>query len=97
MTTIDEKEICRQFKEAKDKSGMVLILSQLNDCSREEIVQVLEKNGFEDPRNSVKKKPKVQMPETVKNALIEKMEFIDWQIKELEKQYKEIATYIGNS
>lgn len=97
MAVIDEKEICRNFKEAKDKAGMILILSQLNDCSREEIIQVLEKNGFEDPRKNDKKKPKVQMPETVKNALVEKMEFIDRQIKELEKQYKEIATYIGNS
>lgn len=94
MTVIEEKNICRQFKEAKDKLGMILILSQLNDCKREDIVEILEKHGYEDPRKA-EKKQKPKMPESVRVALIEKMESIDSKIKELEKQYKEISAYLG--
>ncbi len=96
MATIDEKEICRQFKEAKDKAGMILILSQLNDCSREEIVQTLEKNGFEDPRKTQKKNQKQvnKIPDAVCKVLTERMELIEVQIKILENEYKEIADYI---
>ena len=95
MTVSEEKDICRQFKEAKDKSGMVLILSQLNDCSREDIVAILKKHGFEDPRKTDKRKTKSTMPDSARNALVERMETIDCMIKELEKEYKEIAAYIG--
>lgn len=96
MATIDEKEICRQFREAKDKAGMVLILSQLNDCSREVIVDVLEKNGFEDPRKTQKKKPKPinKIPDAVYKVLTDRMDFIEVQIKSLENEYQEIADYL---
>ena len=104
MTVNEEKEICREFKEAKDKAGMILILSQLKDCKREDIVTVLEKYGFEDPRKKNGKPPRPRMPAIVRTSLEEKMEKIDERIKELdpyvkeylelEKQYKEIAQYL---
>lgn len=96
MVVIDEKEVCRKFKEAKDKAGMVLILSQLNDCSREEIVQILEKNGYEDPRKEQKKKakPMNKIPDAVYKVLADRMDFIEVQIKSLEKEYQEIADYL---
>lgn len=108
MSENKEKEICREYRQSKDKAEKVDILAQLNDCSREEIVAVLEKNGFDIPpkkwtrKNKVPKEKKEDalntvknpMPESVKEALIEKMEFIDLQIKQLESQYIEIANYL---
>lgn len=42
---IDEGLICREYKSAADKNKQVGILAELNDCSKEVILEILSRNG----------------------------------------------------
>lgn len=44
-----ESEIVKEYNQAKYKNKKIGILSQLNTCSRAEIIQILERNGIEVP------------------------------------------------
>lgn len=44
-----ESEIVKEYNQAKYKNKKIGILSQLNTCSRAEIIRILEKNGIKVP------------------------------------------------
>lgn len=44
---MDEGEITRKYKEAKNKNMQVEILADLNACSKDYIIEILVKNGIE--------------------------------------------------
>lgn len=46
-----EGEIVREYQQARYKNKQIGILSQLNTCSRKDIIKILEKNGVEVPSN----------------------------------------------
>ena len=41
----DEGFICREYNTAADKNKQVRILAELNDCSKEVILEILSRNG----------------------------------------------------
>ena len=44
-----EGEIVREYQQARYKNKQIGILSQLNTCSRKDIIEILERNGVEIP------------------------------------------------
>lgn len=44
-----EEDICREYRQAKDKQVQIGILAEQNLCSREEIAAVLARGGEEVP------------------------------------------------
>lgn len=77
-----EREICQNYKEAKNKKEQIKILSDLNACSRFDIEDVLAKNGLIElepkipsimltPAPAVKPKIPDEVKEVLTNQLIE--------------------------
>ena len=108
MTANEEKEICREFKEAKDKAEQIDIIAQLRCIERGKVVEVLKKYGFDVPRKKWSRKskepetktenPEHQMPDVVRETIAEKMDKIDQKIKELEpikREYDELQSQYG--
>lgn len=93
------KEICRRYEEAADKAEIIQVLADMEVCTKQDIIELLESNGFIVPasrKRGRKKVPKMvngPIPDVVREALAEKMEKIDQRIKELEpvkKEYDEL-------
>ena len=113
-----ESEICREYKEAKDKRAQIRILAELNLCEKNEILNILLKNGYELPPERKKTEQKEEkavcigpreekaqeeapekpqnMPEAVMSTLYARMDELDEAIKKLEKEYREIAAFVGH-
>lgn len=91
-------DICREYREAKDKEKQIdIIADQLNGMTREDVIKVLVDCGemeppAEKPKRQPSKKPGAvpEMPEPVKDALFARMDEIDREIKPLEDQRKEL-------
>lgn len=87
--TMTEKEICREFNEAKNKGTQVGILADLNVCDKEQILRILILNGQDvtaaGPRKPGGDKDKVL---NLMYALLDEMEE---QIKATEKRYLNIV------
>jgi hypothetical protein len=84
-------EVCRKYDAAADKAEMIQVLADVNECTKQDIIELLETNGRVVPasrkRGPKKKAPKFvngPMPDVVREALAEKMDKIDQRIKELE-------------
>ena len=97
-------EICRDYRQAKDKKGQIKILADLNCTTKEEIIKVLMDCGekVELPKTKSKKQQKQDIPESVFNAITDRMEMLNISMKALEEkldplkaEYKELALYIG--
>ena len=94
------KEICRKYEESADKEKMIQVLADMEVCTNQDIVELLENNGFVVPasrkRGPKKKAPKLvngPMPDVIREALAEKLDKIEQRIKELEpfkKEYDEL-------
>lgn len=73
-----EREICRSYREAKKQNMQLQILAELNGVSRVRIIGILLRNG-----------------ETVSSSVIKqlykRLETLEAQISEREKEYLEIA------
>lgn len=112
-----ESEICREYREAKDKRAQIRILADLNVCEKNQIMKVLLSNGYalpperkrtdqrEDEGYIVPGEEKAKdeppggpqsMPESVMIALYARMDELDAAIAVLEKEYKEIAAFVGH-
>lgn len=73
-----DREICSIYRWAKNKSEQLQILADLN-CVREiEIIRVLVRNGEKLPLKELKK-------------LYKRMDILNAQISEREKEYREIV------
>lgn len=107
-----ENEIVRNYREAKNKREQVTILADLNRCEKEEIVDILLKNGVDQKELPRKRKPRKKPEEekkvhcetdTVASILAQRVMEIDKVLKEryeevgtLEREKADIITYINN-
>lgn len=103
-------EVCRKYDAAADKAEMIQVLADMNECTKQDIIELLESNGRVVPasrKRGRKKTPKLvngPIPDVVREALAEKMDKLDQQIKELEpvkneydrlvEQYELLAQYL---
>ena len=42
-----EEEICTSYRDARDQFKQIKILSELNVCDKEQIIDILEKHGYD--------------------------------------------------
>lgn len=91
-------EIKKNYYEAKNKKRQIVILADLNCCSKEEIEKILgveKKRESKTSRNDLATEQKKEVSiENVKNKLFSRMDELDRQIKELENEYREIVVAI---
>ena len=105
-----EEEVCREYRQAKNPSHHITVLSELNLCKRSDIMDILVKHGLmEKPKETehkksttkkpIKTQPKAEVkttefPPEVCAALEGAMSEIEKRIKELEERYKVIAGFL---
>ena len=85
-------EICKKYNESNNKREMIKVLADMESCTKEDIIELLEYNGCEIVRETRGRKAKSSaveqvkepMPDVIREALAEKMDKIDQRIKELE-------------
>lgn len=87
-------EICRRYREAKDRPGQVQILAELNRASRAEIIRILL-DGHEDVRVSVGNRAWAQVGKMThaqyKGALQRRLDALDAKIERLREERKELS------
>ena len=66
------------YRDARNRNTQLQILAELNDVSRNEIIRILVKNGE-------------KLPSRVINQLYKRLDVLEAQISEREKEYKEIV------
>lgn len=101
-------EICRNYREAKNKPEQIKILADMNCISVGDIKKILADGGEqveEPPKTNRGKKPEKNkpavMPDVILDILANELDALDMQIKLLQNQldplvdrYSEIATFI---
>ena len=80
-----EREICLSYREAKNRDTQLQVLAELNSMSRVRIIGILVKNG-EKVSDKVTK-----LPSRVINQLYKRLDVLDAQISEREREYREIV------
>ena len=75
------KQIIDMYQHSKHPGRQVKILAELNDCSEEEILEILGLKEIEKPTEITKEDP-------LESWLHKKMDETDKKIKELENLYK---------
>lgn len=73
-----EREICLSYREAKKRNTQLQVLAELNGTSRERIIGILIKNGE-------------KVSNKVTNQLYKRLDVLDAQISEREREYREIV------
>ena len=73
-----EREIRLMYREARNKNTQLQILAELNGVSRNEIIRILVKNGE-------------KLPDRVINQLYKRLDVLEAQISEREREYREIV------
>lgn len=73
-----DREICSSYRGAKHKAQQIQILAELNAVDSLEIIKVLVRGGEELPRGTV-------------NKLYKRLDTLEIQIREREREYKAIA------
>ena len=66
------------YRDARNRNTQLQILAELNDVSRNEIIRILIKNGE-------------KLPSRVINQLYKRLDVLEAQISEREKEYREIV------
>lgn len=85
-----ENEIVRNYREAKNKREQVTILADLNRCEKEEIVEILLKNGVDQRELPRKRKPRKKPEESSKHSAVDTVASVLAQrIKEIDKELQE--------
>lgn len=72
-----EREICIMYREAKNQNAQIQILADLSSVNRLEIIKILVRNGEKLPSRAI-------------NQLYKRLDALDAQISEREKEYREI-------
>jgi transposase len=75
---VTEHEICYLYREARNKVTQLQVLAELNDTDRNKIIEILVKNGEE-------------IPDRVIRQLYRRLDALDAQISEREKEYRGIV------
>lgn len=73
-----EREICLSYREAKNRDTQLQVLAELNSMSRVRIIGILVKNGE-------------KVSDKVTNQLYKRLDVLDAQISEREREYREIV------
>lgn len=73
-----EREICIMYREARNQNKQLQILAELNGVSRNEIIRILVKNGEKLPYRAI-------------SQLYKRLDILDAEISEREKEYREIV------
>lgn len=73
-----EREICLSYREAKNRNTQLQVLAELNGTSRVRIIGILLKNGE-------------KLPDRVISQLYKRLDVLDAQISEREREYREIV------
>lgn len=71
-------EICHSYRNARNKAQQIQILAELNAVDSLEIIKVLVHN-------------KEELPDSTVNKLFKRLDELDEQIAEREREYKAIA------
>ena len=96
------EEICKEYREAKNKKRQITILADQNLCKRADIIKILIEAG-EDmgcmklKEDENKKEPQASsIPQAILDALYEKLDAIDQEIIAKEREYKQIVAFLQN-
>lgn len=95
-------EIVTSYKQAKDKKKQITILSQLNLCTTDEIIEILKANGVDGRSLPRTKKDKSATIPRVKNATSEEKskniskDNVFEYIKHLKERRSQLMMEIGN-
>ena len=73
-----ECEICIMYRGAKNQNAQIQILVDLSSMSRIEIIKILVRNGEKLPSRAI-------------NQLYKRLDALEAQISEREKEYREIV------
>lgn len=79
-----EHEICYMYRKARNQVTQLQVLAELNDTGRYEIIRILVKNGE-------------QLPDRVIKQLYRRLDSLDAQIFEREKEYQDIVCALNGS
>lgn len=77
-----EREICTMYREAKNRNAQLQIMAELNNVSRNEIIMILVRNGE-------------KLSSRVIEQLFRRLDTLDAQIHEREKEYREIVKVLS--
>lgn len=77
-----ESEICSSYRRAKNQNEQIKILTELTCKSRLEIIAILMRNGE-------------NLPSRVINQLYKRLDALENQISEREKEYREIVQVLN--
>lgn len=97
---MNSEQICREYREAKNKKQQITILADQNLCTRSEIIKILIEAGEDmecmKPKKSEKEAvvPVKALPDAILAALYEKMDLLDKEIIAKEEEYKQIVNFI---
>lgn len=98
---MDQGEIVRSYREAKNKEKQIQILADLNGSSPEQIRQILIAAGEPAEKKRPGPKPKEirqmvvkPMPDCVKKAITERMIRLTEEIDRATAELKELDTYV---
>ena len=69
MRHMSDNEIVRTYNEARNKKAQIKILSDLNLCSYNDIVDILNKYGIKEEKKRMRKNEDVHMNSKSKGAL----------------------------
>ena len=75
---VTEREICIMYRGTRNQNQQLQILAELNNVSRNEIIRILVKNGEKLPSRAI-------------NQLYKRLDILDAEIFEREKEYREIV------
>ena len=78
---MDEGEIVREFKAAANKSEQIKILADLNECSKRQIVEILQKNGFPIKIRQHRPKTEEEREMQATRLMIRHLEKLDTEIR----------------
>lgn len=82
MAYMSEREICRDYRNAKDRNEQITVLAELNGIGRIDIIRILRKNGE-------------RLTSRVSGQLERRLETLDRKIAKMEKEYSEITWLIN--
>ena len=74
-----EREICQSYHNAKSRAQQIQILAELNDVNTLEIIKIVSRGGE-------------MLPESVLNKLCRRLDKLDREIMEREREYRAIAS-----
>lgn len=92
------EEICKAYREAKDRAEQIEILKDMNCVPRSKIIDILVRNGYKVriaiPSKGMKKRRELTDDEYQK-ALYRRLDVLDANIAKLENEFRDILAVLG--